>query len=131
MKKVSLELGGKSPNIVFADANIDEAVKWSHMGIFFNHGQTCCAGSRLFVQEEIYDTFVEKFKAMAEAIKIGDPSKQDTAHGPLVDDLQFNRVMNYIQKGIESGATVNLGGGRHGEEGILTTIHYYSHATST
>jgi len=119
LKKVSLELGGKSANIVFADAHLDEAVKWSHIGIFFNHGQTCCAGSRLFVQEDIYDAFVEKFKALTSAIKIGDPSLADTALGPLVDNLQFDRVMSYIHKGIEGGATCTMGGKRHGDEGFF------------
>jgi aldehyde dehydrogenase (NAD+) len=129
LKKVSLELGGKSPNIVFADANIEEAVKWSHMGIFFNHGQTCCAGSRLFVQEEIYDTFVEKFKTLTTAIKIGDPSEADTALGPLVDHLQFDRVMGYINKGIEGGATCTMGGKRHGEEGFFVQPTIFSDVT--
>jgi len=78
LKKVSLELGGKSPNIVFADCNLDEAVKWSSMGIFFNQGQCCCAGSRVYVQEEIYDAFVEKFKESAKAIKLGDPSAKES-----------------------------------------------------
>jgi aldehyde dehydrogenase (NAD+) len=129
LKKVSLELGGKSPNIVFADANIDEAVKWSHMGIFFNHGQTCCAGSRLFVQEEIYDTFVKKFEAMTAEMKIGDPSKAETSLGPLVDIIQFDRVMGYIQKGKEGGATCNMGGERHGEEGFFVKPTIFSDVT--
>jgi aldehyde dehydrogenase (NAD+) len=129
LKKVSLELGGKSPNIVFADANIDEAVKWSHMGIFFNHGQTCCAGSRLFVQEEIYDVFVQKFEAMTAEMKIGDPSKAETSLGPLVDIIQFDRVMGYIQKGKQGGATCKMGGERHGEEGFFVKPTIFSDVT--
>jgi len=129
LKKVSLELGGKSPNIVFDDCNLDEAVKWSNMGIFFNHGQCCCAGSRLFVQEGIYDKFIEKFTAMTETVTIGDPSKPETAHGPLVDCLQFDRVMSFIKQGKDAGAKCNLGGNRFGNEGFFVEPTIFSDVT--
>ncbi len=93
LKKVTLELGGKSPNIVFDDANIDNAISWVNFGIFFNHGQCCCAGSRIYVQEGIYDKFVEKFKERASANKVGDPFAGDTFQGPQVSQLQYDRIM--------------------------------------
>jgi len=119
LKKVSLELGGKSPNIVFPDCNLDDAVKWSSMGIFFNQGQCCCAGSRVFIHEDIYDAFVAKFKEAAQTIKLGDPSATDSQAGPLVDKIQFDRVLGYIQKGMEGGATCSVGGKRFGTEGYF------------
>lgn len=81
LKKVTLELGGKSPNIVFNDADIKNAISWVNFGIFFNHGQCCCAGSRVYVQSGIYDTFVERFKARALQNKVGDPFSADTFQG--------------------------------------------------
>jgi len=124
LKKVSLELGGKSPNIIFDDADIDLALKWSTMGIYFNHGQCCCAGSRMFVQEGIYDEFVAKFKAMASAIKVGDGCDPASDHGPIVDKIQFDRVMGYIEKGKEGGAKCEVGGEALARDGyfILPTL---------
>jgi len=124
LKKVSLELGGKSPNIIFDDADIDLAIKWSTMGIYFNHGQCCCAGSRMFVQEGIYDEFVAKFKAAAQSIKVGNGADPSSDHGPIVDKIQFDRVMGYIEKGKTGGAKCEVGGTRHGEEGyfVLPTL---------
>jgi aldehyde dehydrogenase (NAD+) len=124
LKKVSLELGGKSPNIIFPDADIDLAVKWSTLGIYFNHGQCCCAGSRMFVHEDIYDTFVEKFKAKAQSMKVGNGFDPSSEHGPIVDKIQFDRVMSYIQKGKEGGAKCEVGGSQQGSEGyfILPTL---------
>jgi aldehyde dehydrogenase (NAD+) len=119
LKKVSLELGGKSPNIIFPDADLDAAIRWASIGIFFNQGQCCSAGSRMFIHEAIYDEFIRKFKENASAIKIGDPLRPESQHGPLVDNLQFDRVQNYIQKGKEEGATIEVGGERVGEEGYF------------
>ena len=93
LKKVTLELGGKSPNIVFDDADIEQAVSWVNFGIFFNHGQCCCAGSRIYVQEGIYDKFVEAFKARTAHNKVGLPHEADTFQGPQVSQLQFDRIM--------------------------------------
>jgi aldehyde dehydrogenase (NAD+) len=93
LKKVSLELGGKSPAIVFEDADIDNAVQWTHMGIFFNHGQVCCASSRVYVHEKIKDKFLEKYVAAAKAVKVGDQFDSATNQGPQVDEIQFNTIM--------------------------------------
>jgi hypothetical protein len=96
LKKVTLELGGKSPNIVFDDADIDNAISWVNFGIFFNHGQCCCAGSRVYVQEGIYDKFVQRFKERAQKNVVGDPFAADTFQGPQVSQLQFDRIMGYV-----------------------------------
>lgn len=93
LKQVTLELGGKSPNIVFADADIDDAISWVNFGIFLNHGQCCCAGSRVYVQESIYDNFVDRFKERAKQIVVGDPFDEKTFQGPQVSQLQFDRIM--------------------------------------
>ncbi|KAI9790929.1 MAG: aldehyde dehydrogenase (NAD(P)(+)) ald5 [Peltula sp. TS41687] len=119
LKKVTLELGGKSPNIVFDDADIDNAISWVNWGIFFNHGQCCTAGSRVYVQEGIYDKFVERFKERAQANKLGDPFAQDTFQGPQVSQVQFDRIMSYIDEGKKAGAKVEIGGDRHGKEGYF------------
>lgn len=130
LKKVTLELGGKSPNIVFNDADIDNAISWSNFGIFFNHGQCCCAGSRLLVQEGIYDQFVARFKERAAKNKLGNPFEQETFQGPQVSQLQFDRIMNYINHGKQEGATVALGGGRHGEEGYFIQPTVFTDVTT-
>jgi len=119
LKKVTLELGGKSPNIVFNDADIDQAVSWSCFGLFFNHGQCCCAGSRVYVQEGIYDKFMEKFTAKMKSIVVGDPFDADTFQGPQVSQIQYDRIMNHIDVGKEEGATLHLGGERHGTDGFF------------
>jgi aldehyde dehydrogenase (NAD+) len=119
LKKVTLELGGKSPNIVFNDADIEEAISWVNFGIYYNHGQCCCAGSRVYVQEGIYDKFVEAFKRRAQQNKVGDPFHEETFQGPQVSQLQYDRIMGYIQSGKEDGATVVTGGERHGDKGYF------------
>ena len=96
LKKVTLELGGKSPNIVFNDADIDNAISWVNFGIFFNHGQCCCAGSRVYVQDGIYDKFIERFKERAAKNVIGDPFHPETFQGPQVSQLQYDRIMEYV-----------------------------------
>ncbi|THH27889.1 hypothetical protein EUX98_g6300 [Antrodiella citrinella] len=119
LKNVTLELGGKSPNIIFDDADIDQAVKFTSHGIFWNHGQACCAGSRIFVHAKVYDEFLVKFTEKAKSLKIGDPFGIGTYQGPQVSQIQFDRIMGYIDSGKEQGATVHLGGERHGEEGYF------------
>ncbi|KAJ3041564.1 aldehyde dehydrogenase (NAD(P)(+)) ald5 [Rhizophlyctis rosea] len=118
LKKVSLELGGKSPNIVFPDADLEEAVEAAHMGIFFNQGQCCCAGSRVFVHEGVYGEFVERFKKRISQTKVGNPTDPTTDIGPLVDSLQFDRVQQYIKDGIAERAHLETGGKRVGEKGF-------------
>ncbi|KAL2869177.1 aldehyde dehydrogenase [Aspergillus lucknowensis] len=130
LKKVTLELGGKSPNIVFNDANIDNAISWANFGIFYNHGQCCCAGSRILVQEGIYDKFVERFKERAAKNKLGNPFEADTFQGPQVSQLQFDRIMEYINHGKQAGATVALGGDRHGKEGYFIQPTVFTDVTS-
>ncbi|KAJ3087585.1 hypothetical protein HK102_010732 [Quaeritorhiza haematococci] len=112
LKKVSLELGGKSPQIVFKDADLEKAVQAACQGIYFNMGQCCNAGSRVFVQEEIYDDFVNAFKAATKTVKVGDPFDESTINGPIVDSIQFNRVLSYIDSGKKDGAKVETGGNR-------------------
>ncbi|KAM0717216.1 hypothetical protein Q7P37_007068 [Cladosporium fusiforme] len=129
LKKVTLELGGKSPNIVFEDADIDNAISWVNFGIFFNHGQCCCAGSRIYVQESIYDTFVQKFKERAAKNVVGDPFSADTFQGPQVSKLQFDRIMEYIQAGKDAGATVETGGKRKGDKGYFIEPTIFSNVT--
>jgi aldehyde dehydrogenase (NAD+) len=119
LKRVSLELGGKSPNVVFADADLDAAIEGAYFGLFFNQGQCCCAGSRLFVQESAYDEFVHKITEKAKARKVGDPFLQDTEQGPQVSQEQFERVMSYIEFGKKDGAKMLTGGGRVGDEGYF------------
>lgn len=119
LKKLTLELGGKSANIVFNDADIEDAISWVHFGIFFNHGQVCSAGSRIYVQSGIYDQFVELFKARASSIIIGDPFKDETFQGPQISKTQFDRIMEYIQSGKEAGAKIETGGERYGSQGYF------------
>ena len=87
------------------------------MGIFFNHGQCCCAGSRILVHESIYDRFLELFKKRAEQNKVGDPFNSDTFQGPQVSQVQYDRIMSYIADGKSAGANIITGGSRHGAEG--------------
>jgi aldehyde dehydrogenase (NAD+) len=119
LKKVTLELGGKSPNIVFEDTDLDEAVEGAHLGIFSNQGQICCAGSRVFVEESIYDRFVEKSVARAGKRVVGDPFDPRTEQGPQVDRVQADRVMSYIESGRNEGATLACGGKRVGKRGYF------------
>ncbi len=119
LKRVTLELGGKSPNIIFEDTDLDAAVEGAHMGIFVNQGQSCCAGSRVFVEEKIYHQFVEKSVARAQERRVGDPLDPSTQQGPQVDQSQFDRVMGYIESGRSDGATLAYGGERVGNRGYF------------
>ena len=111
MKNITLETGGKSPLIVFADADLDQAVKWSHVGIMSNMGQICTATSRVLVEESIYDKFVTLFKEQVKAVsKVGDPFSDETFQGPQVTKTQYERVLSYIESGKSEGATLATGG---------------------
>jgi acyl-CoA reductase-like NAD-dependent aldehyde dehydrogenase len=110
LKKLTLELGGKSPNIIFADAAMDAAVPSSIAGIFHNQGQACIAGSRIFVQQKVYDEFAQRFTEAAGQVKTGDPFANDTIVGPLVSETQFKRVTGYINIGEDEGARLLTGG---------------------
>jgi betaine-aldehyde dehydrogenase len=110
LTKVSLELGGKAPNIVFADADIEQAVNGAMMGIFFNQGQVCCAGSRLFLDARVKDEFLDRFKERAGRVKVGDPMDKNTQMGPQVSEEQLNRIKGYVDVAKEEGAQVLSGG---------------------
>eukprot|EP00922_Rhytidocystis_sp_ex-Travisia-forbesii_P054077 GHVS01080226.1.p1 GENE.GHVS01080226.1~~GHVS01080226.1.p1 ORF type:complete len:420 (+),score=74.33 GHVS01080226.1:688-1947(+) len=117
MKKVSLELGGKSPLIVFDDADIDKAVEIAHLGLFFNMGQCCIASSRIFVQETIYDKFVEKCVARAKQVNMASPQDMQCNHGPQIDKIQCDKIMQYIEDGKKEGAKCQVGGNKKGGKG--------------
>jgi len=119
LKRVTLELGGKSPNIVFADADMDAAIEGSHFALFFNQGQCCCAGSRVFVEEKAYDEFVERSAARAKTRTVGDPFDPKTEQGPQVDDIQMEKVLSFIESGKQDGAKLVAGGGRSGDRGYF------------
>src|ERR1700723_884495 len=119
LKKVSLELGGKSPNVVFKDADIDAAIAGSASAIFFNHGQCCCAGSRLYVEKPVYDQVVEGVADHARKIKVGSGLDPETQMGPLVSLEQLNRVCGYLEAGFSEGAKAAAGGHKAGNRGYF------------
>ena len=126
LKKVTLELGGKSPAIIFPDADMDSAIAGAASAIFFNQGQACCAGSRLFAHERIFDQVLEGMSTIAGKMKIGHGLDPATELGPLVSQEQFDKVTGYIASGREEGATINSGGNRHSDRGYFvqpTVIH--------
>jgi len=129
LKKVTLELGGKSPLIVMDDADIDFAVETAHFALFFNQGQCCCAGSRLMVQEGIYEEFVKKATDRAKRRTVGDPFASDTEQGPQVDEEQFKKVLGYIQSGVAEGACLRAGGGKYGDTGYFVQPTVFSDVT--
>ena len=112
LKKVSLELGGKSPNIVFADADLDAAARGATTGIFYNKGEVCCAGSRLFVEESVHDVLLEKLLGRVKKLTVGDPLDKNTRMGPIVAKAQLEKVQSYIEAGKREGATLVCGGDR-------------------
>jgi phenylacetaldehyde dehydrogenase len=119
LKKLTLELGGKSPNIVFSDADPEGAIAGAANAIFFNHGQCCVAGSRLFVQEDRFEDVVAGVTEIAKAIKLGDGMDPETQMGPLVSDEQLQRVTGFLESGKSDGATALTGGGRRGDRGYF------------
>jgi len=119
LKKVQLELGGKSPLVIFPDADLDFAAKTAFHGLFTNNGQVCTAASRCYVHEDIYNSFIEKAVQLAKSQKIGNQLDPKNTLGPLVDKEQFERVLNYIENGKKSGAKLKFGGQRIGEKGFF------------
>jgi phenylacetaldehyde dehydrogenase len=119
LKKVSLELGGKSPNIVFQDADIEQTIPGAAMAIFFNHGQCCCAGSRLYVEDNQFDKVVDGVSQIASKIKVGPGMDSSTDMGPLVSEEQMNKVCGYLESGLAEGAKATTGGSRHGDKGYF------------
>ncbi len=126
LKKVSLELGGKAPNIIFPDADLDQAVPTSMMGVYFNSGQVCCAGTRIFVQRERYDEVVEKLANFSKGVSVGDPFDQKNVIGPVVSQEQFDRVKGYLDIGKKEGAKVSAGGETYGEKGYFVKPTLFS-----
>ena len=118
-KRVTLELGGKSANVIFADANIDKAVRAAASGIFFNTGQVCSAGSRILAHRDVYDEVVERMAERAKALKVGDPSERETTMGPLVSAGQMKTVLDYVEIGRNEGASLVTGGARIGQKGFF------------
>jgi phenylacetaldehyde dehydrogenase len=119
LKKVSLELGGKSPNIVLGDAEIDSAIDGAASAIFFNHGQCCCAGSRLYIESDIFDEVVDGVAQQAGQIHVGPGMDPASDMGPLVSEEQLNRVCGYLESGISEGARAVTGGSREGNKGYF------------
>jgi phenylacetaldehyde dehydrogenase len=119
LKKVSLELGGKSPNIVFQDADIEATIPGAAMAIFFNQGQTCCAGSRLYVEDKQFDRVVDGVSQLASKIRIGPGMESTTDMGPLVSEEQLNKVCGYLEAGYAEGAKATVGGSRQGDKGYF------------
>ncbi|KDR23477.1 aldehyde dehydrogenase, mitochondrial [Zootermopsis nevadensis] len=119
LKRTTLELGGKSPNIIFSDADLDYAVEQAHFGLFFNMGQCCCAGSRTFVEDSIYDEFVERSAARAKNRTVGNPFDLSVEQGPQVDGEQLTKILNLIDSGKKQGAKLVAGGSRHGDRGYF------------
>ena len=131
LKKVTLELGGKSPLVIFEDADLDEAVGISHMGIFFNQGEVCTAASRCFVHEDVYDSFLLKAKAKAEerASNLGDPFAKKTVQGAQVSKDQFDTIMKYVDIGKAEGARLVAGGARKGNKGYFVEPTIFADVT--
>ncbi|HXM33775.1 MAG TPA: betaine-aldehyde dehydrogenase [Pyrinomonadaceae bacterium] len=125
LTKVSLELGGKAPNIVFADADIEQAVSGAMMSIFFNQGQVCCAGSRLFVEEGVKDQFLERFQERSKKITVGDPLDKATQMGPQVSLEQLDRIKSYVDIGRQEGASVLCGGVSPALEGDFQKGYFF------
>ena len=119
LKRLSLELGGKSPNIVFADSDIDSAVVGAMTGIFFNQGEVCCAGSRLFLEKSIHNEFVDKLSSRASSLSVGNPEDAGTQMGAQVSKEQFDKILGYIDTGKQEGAKLVTGGERCGEKGYF------------
>ena len=129
LKKVTLELGGKSPNIVFPDANIEKAVEWSAWGINMNFGQTCHAGTRIYVHKDIYNKFLEAYTARMKQVKIGSQFEEGVDQGPMNSMAQYKKILGYIESGVSEGATLHLGGkpvegsgGYHIQPTIFTNV---------
>src|SRR6202453_4337646 len=118
-KRVSLELGGKSANVIFDDANLDAAARAAAAGIFFNAGQVCSAGSRVLVQEKAYGEAVERLTARAKALRIGDPSDRATVLGPVISEKQMTSILDYVDIGRKEGASLVTGGQRVGDRGYF------------
>jgi aldehyde dehydrogenase (NAD+) len=131
LKRVSLELGGKAPNIVFADADLSAAVQGAIQGIFFNQGEVCCAGSRLFVETKVKDEFLSELKKSAESLVVGNPLDPRTQMGAQVSYEQFKKILGYIEKGKSEGARLLAGGGPAAPQGYFVKPTIFDGVTDT
>ncbi|XP_036596881.1 retinal dehydrogenase 1-like [Trichosurus vulpecula] len=129
LKRVTLELGGKSPCIVFADADLDTAVEAAHQGVFFHQGQCCIAASRLFVEESIYDEFVQRSVERAKKYTLGNPLNPGVQQGPQIDKEQYNKILDLIESGKKQGAKLECGGGPWGDKGFFIQPTVFSNVT--
>ncbi|GJJ07507.1 hypothetical protein Clacol_001709 [Clathrus columnatus] len=130
LKKVTLELGGKSPHLIFESADLEQAARWAFMGITWNSGQDCTAGSRVFVQSSIYDKFIKILLEKAKEFVVGDPFDPQTAAGPVISKVQYDRVWNYIASGKKEGAKVVLGGEKREGKGFFVDPCIFTDVTS-
>ena len=119
MKRLTFELGGKSPNVIFSDADLESAIEGAHFGLYFNQGQCCCAGSRLFVEEKIHDEVIDRLREKNSERKVGDPFDTATQQGPQVDEAQFDKILKYVEYGKDDGAKMVSGGKRIGDKGYF------------
>jgi aldehyde dehydrogenase (NAD+) len=118
-KRLTFELGGKSPNVIFADADLESAIEGAYFGLYFNQGQCCCAGSRLFVEERVHDEVIDRVKEKNKDRKVGDPFDPETQQGPQVDEAQFEKILKYVEYGKKDGASCITGGKRVGNKGYF------------
>jgi aldehyde dehydrogenase (NAD+) len=121
LKRLTFELGGKSPNVVFADADLDDAVEGAFHAIYFHCGQCCTAGSRLFVEKKVHKEFVQRLAARAKQRKIGDPLDEATEQGPQVSQEQMDKILGYVRSGQKQGAKLVVGGERVGDRGFFVS----------
>jgi aldehyde dehydrogenase (NAD+) len=131
LKRLTFELGGKSPNVISADADLDAAAQGALFGLFFNQGQCCCAGSRVFVERSIHQPFMERLLRLLETRKVGDPFAEDTEQGPQIDQAQFDKIMHYIDLGRQSGAKCVIGGERAGDQGFFVQPTVFDQVTDS
>ncbi len=129
MKRTTFELGGKSPNVIFADADMNAAIAGAHFGLYFNQGQCCCAGSRVFVQDKVYDQFCEQIVKRNGQRRLGDPLDPQTEQGPQVDQAQFDKIMKYVEYGKQDGAKCLTGGKRFGSKGYYVEPTLFADVT--
>jgi len=129
MKRMTFELGGKSPNVIFADADLDAAAAGAHFALYFNQGQCCCAGSRLFVEDSVHDEMVDRLIQFNSDRKVGDPFDTETEQGPQVDQAQFDKILKYVDYGKADGASCVSGGKRHGDEGLFIEPTLFTNVT--
>lgn len=129
LKKCTLELGGKSPNIVFADADMTKAVQNVITGIFYNSGEVCCAGSRVYVEEKAYDDFIQELKTAIENVRVGNPFDELTFQGAQTSQMQLDKILKYIEIGKQEGATVITGGERLGDKGYFIRPTVFGNVT--